>query len=90
MSDRPKVVVPIVHLNGTSAKSLKDALDKTYDALTAVMDALREGGPNGRDYYLEPGKLDKAIAQQRRRMETVKALQDEIEAEMVGIDEQCP
>jgi hypothetical protein len=78
-------VTPIVHLNGTSLESLLEQREHVYCKLGDVFEALKQMAPNGRDYYAEPGRLDKAEEQHRRRMLAVQVLQDEIEAEMTAI-----
>lgn len=44
---------PTVHLNGTSAQSLLEDLQRCTDALREARNALREASPNGRDYYVQ-------------------------------------
>lgn len=46
-----KVVVPTVHLNGTSGKDLYEQLDGAVIVLEEGQRALAEAAPNGRDYY---------------------------------------
>lgn len=46
-----RVVVPTVHLNGTSAKDLYEQLDGAVIVLQEGQRALAEAAPNGRDYY---------------------------------------
>lgn len=82
------VIAPIIHLNGTSAERLKDALSNAYDKLYEASEALRECGPNGRDYYLKPGLMEKAIEQHRGRQHAIRDVMAGIEAEMDAIDEQ--
>lgn len=79
------VVTPIIHLNGTSKESLLEALENAYAAVREAMDKLRECAPNGRDYYPEPGRMDKAVAQHRQRQEHLQAVYDSIEAEAYAI-----
>ncbi len=78
---------PIVHLNGTSPERLIDALSDAYDAVNTAIDKLRECAPNGRDYYPEPGRMEKAIDQHRVRGEYLKAVLDSIQAEIISIDD---
>ena len=78
-------VTPIDHMNGTSAESLLEQREHVYCKLGEVFDALKQMAPNGRDYYPEPGRLEKAEAQHRRRMLVIQQLHDEIEMEMSAI-----
>ena len=76
------IVIPIVHLNGTSRKSLIAQREEFYSKLFSAARALCEMGPNGRDYYPEPGRMEKAIAQHERRLSILRDLLAEIETEI--------
>lgn len=82
------VIAPIVHLNGTSADSLLFALSNAYNDLEKAAESVRQCGPNGRDYYPQPGLMQRAESQHRRRLETIRDLQAEIEREMDLIQQQ--
>lgn len=88
MSTETDVVLPIVHLNGTSKDRLMANLNNVWDALDKVFHAMREASPNGRDYYPDPGRMDLAVAQHRRRMQMITDLQQELTEEIEGIDAQ--
>jgi len=88
MSDTRETIAPIVHSNGTSKASLIDNLEAVWYAIDKAMDALREAGPNGRDYYPQPGLMDKALAQHRWRGETLESVKRSIAEEMTLIQEQ--
>lgn len=75
------LVVPIVHLNGTSKDSLLEMREAFYSKLRDAERGLREMAPNGRDYYLVDGLFEKAMVQHKRRMDMLKKLFDEIEYE---------
>ena len=81
------LILPIVHLNGTSRESLLEDREKLYTALREADRALAQAGPNGRDFYPEPGLMEKAVAQHRRRQATLAGLIAEIEAEAIAIDQ---
>jgi len=81
-----QIVTPIVHLNGTSKEALLEQREVVYQALRTVERALCQMAPNGRDYYPEPGRMDKAQAQHERRMGMVKTLLDEVMEEACSID----
>lgn len=82
MSDDQGLVVPIVHPNGTGIEKLMSARDDTWDAIGKAYAALKRMAPNGRDYYLSPGLLEKAQEQHMRRLRILDDLKDEIAAEM--------
>jgi hypothetical protein len=82
------VIVPIIHLNGTSPDRLCEALSDVYYSASQLMEVLKQAAPNGRDYYPMPGLFDKACEQHRARMQSVTDLQTSIEKEIEGIMEQ--
>lgn len=82
------IVIPIIHTNGDRASTLIDALRTTYKTLRTAQVALRETAPNARNFYLVQGIFDKAVAQHRRRIETLIALQQEVLEELEGIEDQ--
>lgn len=81
------MTLPIIHLNGTSRDELIHLRCEVYSALSTVEEALRQMNPNSRDYYPEPGLMEKAIEHHRRRQKIVADLRDEIEKE-IGLIEQ--
>jgi hypothetical protein len=82
------LIIPTVHLNGTSREELVRVRCDVFHALRDVEKALCQMSPNGRDYYVVPGSLRKAQAQHQRRMETIKSLMDELTAEAEAIQDQ--
>ena len=85
----PEVIIaPIIHLNGTSAEHLLNHLFDAYNGLQDAYERLKLCAPNGRDFYPEPGRMDKAEAQHRRRLQTVHDLMNELEREIELIQEQ--
>lgn len=51
MSGETKVMVPTIHLNGSSSETLKRDLKTAIDAMYAAQGALTVCAPNARDYY---------------------------------------
>lgn len=86
-TETENLVLPIVHLNGTSKSQLLDDREAVYYALGQAYDALKQMGPNGRDYYPIPGRMELAIEQHRRRLAAIDAIRNEIGAECVAISE---
>jgi hypothetical protein len=82
------IVSPIVHCNGTSAAELLDLRETAYAALDAAAAALCQMAPNGRDYYPQPGLMTQADAQHRRRVQAIRDIMQEIEAECFAISDQ--
>mgnify|MGYP001604637144 CR=1 FL=1 len=86
----PDIITPIVHMNGTSRQALVEQLCTAYRAVQDALDALSLASPNGRDYYPEPGRLQKAEAQHRARRTQLQAVADSLIAEAEAIQEQYP
>jgi hypothetical protein len=83
------MLVPTVHLNGTTGEVLRDqyalAVSAVQDAIAAVCDA----GPNSRDYYVQGP--DAGLAAQREheaRVKALKVVRDELVAIVDGIQDQ--
>jgi hypothetical protein len=85
---RPAVVTPIIHMNGDRRETLLAQLEQAYRAVSHAMDALRQCAPNGRNYYPEPGRMQKAEAQHQARMEHLRAVYASLEAEAIQIDQE--
>lgn len=58
------LVVPSVHLNGTSRESLMDQVEKAERAVRNALMSLYETAPNGRDYYPQGNDALKAAQRQ--------------------------
>jgi len=73
------LIIPIVHLNGTSKRELLAQISNANHALIAAVDALQKMSPNGRDYYLT-GNLKEAEKAHRDRVLKVMSVQTDIMA----------
>lgn len=77
---RDNLIVPRVHLNGTSKQAL---LDQYSNAIVAIQDAGRKlalASPHGRDYYVIDGNpIGTAMDQHAGRMAKLKEVADELE-----------
>lgn len=81
------LVLPIVHMNGTSKEELIAQRCELSQALSDAITALASAAPNGRDYYTVPGLLQKATEQHRNRLSILTAMLGEIQEEAILIDE---
>jgi len=83
------MVVPTVHLNGTSGQDLLDQNKEVAGYLRVGLTAMFEAAPNARDYYVQGGN---AYREARReyvdRCERVKAVLAEVDAIIEKIEEQ--
>jgi len=90
MQEKSTVVVPIVHLNGDSAKTLIQNLETVYDALSVAYKALREVAPHQRNFYPQPGLYEDYMKQHRARLQALHDLQESLIRELEGIQAQDP
>jgi hypothetical protein len=82
------MIRPTLNINGSSADDLIDPRIAAYEALQAVKEALARVTPNGRDY---PGDTAQCVADREAhydRLATLRAIADELIAEVVTIKEQ--
>lgn len=74
------MIVPTIHMNGTSKESLLRGWDKAYVAINDAMNALAEAGPNGRDFYPQgPEALAIAIKEHSARMTKLDEVRSELQ-----------
>lgn len=79
MENNTNVMLPLVHLNGTSRDALVEMYDKADRALRDALYALDDASPNARDYYPYGDKSFKDAADQHiDRIRRVKSVIDEI------------
>ena len=80
MIDKPSLMIPTVHLNGTSQRDLLEQLSDANHALHEAGRKLAAACPNGRDYY--PQGVDAillAMTQHELRMRKLREIADEIQ-----------
>lgn len=71
---------PTIHMNGTSVESLLEMNEEAYQALRTAMAALRNAGPNGRDYYPQAGNaMGAAVAEHEARLRRIHEVMIELE-----------
>lgn len=84
----PKLAVPLINLNGSSAESLLADLSEACLAVGAASGALAKITPHGRDYQLNPGDYKLAREQHEARQHALQAISDELEAIATSIYDQ--
>lgn len=84
------MMVPTVHLNGTSRESLIRGLEKAYVAITQAIDAVCDAAPHGRDYYVQDlgDAYNRARDEHESRVRKLVEVRNEIEELVTGIAEQ--
>jgi hypothetical protein len=82
--------VPTIHLNGTSGDALLRQIVVALTALRKAREAMCEGAPHGRDYYVQsdPDAFKKARAAHQNRLTRIEHIHDEIEKIGIAISEQ--
>jgi hypothetical protein len=84
------VIVPTVHLNGTSAESLIAQLHAVDKALNDAVSAMSLATPHDRDYYVQddPDAGPKARLANWERQIRIEAIRHEIQEIMQGVYDQ--
>ena len=73
------LLVPTIHMNGTSRDVLIDQAVDGLNALDAALVVLRATGPNGRDFYPQgPEAIVAAMAAHRELIERVQSAYDDL------------
>lgn len=81
--------LPTVHMNGTSAKMLREGWEKLYVSLYAVQDAAKAMEFNARDYYPQGNHAWEAARDELSEMlQSVDAVRVKVEAVLMAINEQ--
>ena len=82
------MMVPSIHLNGTSKNELLEQQIEALRALRAAIAALRQAAPNGRDYYPQgTAAAARALAEHSRRLDKLHAIHAEIGGLALAITE---
>lgn len=88
-SSGTEVIVPLVHLNGTSKGELLKQYRSAVSAVAAAREIVMASGPNGRDYYpYEGAPMRRAQDEHLARLERLEQVQAELEAIHTMIEEQ--
>jgi hypothetical protein len=81
------VAVPCIHLNGSPAENLRDDLAAAVEAVHDAQNRVMAAAPNGRDYYVYPGRdqghlndpIQTVMHQHRLRLEKLVQVANELE-----------
>jgi hypothetical protein len=83
------LAIPTVHLNGTSAGDLLNAIAAARTAVREAEEAMGRVCPNGRDYYPQGGAaIQEALRQHANRCHSLRAIYNEIGEIAEAIDAQ--
>jgi hypothetical protein len=74
------MIKPMIHMNGTSRRSLLEGYVNAKRAGEAFREALAECSPNGRDYYpMHDGALNEALEDQIERLQKVNSVINQLD-----------
>jgi hypothetical protein len=80
------LMIPTVHLNGTSRNELQEQLRNARKAIRTAIEALSAACPHDRDYYVQSATAGpKARDQHRNRLRRLVSVQTEIETILMGV-----
>ena len=83
------MIIPKIHLNGTSGDQLLEQTCSVMTALNDALDAMRKATPNGRDYYtLGDGMILKAQDEFKALYRSIEDVRSEFEVLAMAIDAQ--
>ena len=74
-----EITLPIVHLNGTSARDLTEGYLECARAISEALGAIRKLEFNWRDYYPKPGSWELARSEMVCRIESLEDMKGEFE-----------
>ena len=84
-ADTTGQTLPILHMNGTSRGALLQQRCDAGKAVRVARSALADMEPNPRDYYTNPGRYERAMAQYRSRATMLGDLLQDLQAEAEAI-----
>jgi hypothetical protein len=80
------MILPTIHLNGTSAEDLLEGYRTAMEDISNAQQSMRAAWPNARDYYPQgPGVINEAIREHAVRLQKL----DEIHAELLELAMHC-
>jgi hypothetical protein len=81
------LVLPQISINGTAKKQLIEQQCDVMHAASALLKALQEATPHGRDYQHRPAELQPALEAWSQRWVMIDDLRKEIEGFAISIQE---
>ena len=80
------MMLPTIHLNGTSQDSLLEQFADASEAVRVALQDLQQAAPHGRDYYPQgPEAFGRATAEHRKRVDALVGVRHELETIIEGI-----
>lgn len=79
VADQRHVIVPTLHLNGSSAEDLLEQLRDATAALDSALGKLALASPHGRDYYVQSDDaFSRALNEHTARVEALTKVRGEV------------
>ena len=76
----PSLMIPTIHLNGTSRESLTEGYEKAVEAMAAAIAAVGGTSPNARDFYPQGSDaFNQAAVQHQARMVRLREVEQELQ-----------
>jgi hypothetical protein len=83
------MLIPTVHLNGTTGVILLNQYVTAAHAVQKAIDAICDAGPNARDYYVQgPAAGLAAQREHETRVKALRGIRDDLAAIAEGIQDQ--
>ena len=84
---QPELIIPTIHLNGTSREELLSQLQAAARATADACLKLADAAPHPRDYYVQydTEAYTKARAQHEARLEKLRQIYNELESIAIKI-----
>ena len=80
------MMIPTVHLNGTSQQALVDGYLDALSGVRAAIEYLQQSAPNARDYYVQgPDAFGAARREHEARMHKLADVAHELNAILEGL-----
>ena len=77
--EQDAAVAPTIHLNGSNADALRDAIREAYGKICEAHRALSDTAPNGRDYYTQgPEAIRAATRSHVNRLGALRTIEREL------------
>lgn len=90
MTEKLTVTLPVIHINGTSAKTLKDEIKVAVAAIDAAKKSIEAMTVHARDHYVKADKQSYEFARNEHieRLKRLQTTRDELTILWNGISDQ--
>jgi hypothetical protein len=83
------MIAPTIHLNGTDGSVLQALVQRQYEAARELLQTMRDGAPNARDYYPQGDAVFEMVAATHRiKVKIIEDLCDDLCKQVLAIRNQ--